>query len=229
MKRCPQCNRVYEDQVSFCENEGAALMDENFTLPSADIEEDTLVRANPIIVNLEDNEQIPNQIPQTAPPAENVVLVPANNVQTSRNYLLFLVVGLLIGGSLVIATLLFSKKYSQNEKVAVNAVSNKKNAETVNVNIPIENENTLPIASEKHSQANTAIDESGLNGRVITLNAYVRTAPDANAGEIEVLPENDRIKIIRRENDKSPWYEVECEHGTVGWMHGNTIEFTDSY
>jgi hypothetical protein len=37
---------------------------------------------------------------------------------------------------------------------------------------------------------------------------------------------NDRIDIIRRENENSPWYQIECEHGTGGWMHGDTIEFT---
>lgn len=228
MKRCPQCNSVYEDEISFCAKDGATLVDENFVLPSAEIEEDTIIRTNPIVINLEENEQIPHHI-QVEPPAENVIVVPANNDSSNKKYVLFLLIGLLIGGFLVLAALMFSRGFFKNDKAAVSVAENKEISETENLNTAVDNENTIPIASDKHSETNTAIDESALNGRVITLNAHVRYAPDANAEEIEVLPENDRIKIIRRENPKSPWYKVECEHGTNGWMHGNTIEFTDSY
>ncbi len=51
-------------------------------------------------------------------------------------------------------------------------------------------------------------------------------ATDGTPDEIDVLPVDDRITIERRENEKSPWYYVTCEHGASGWMHGNTIEFT---
>ena len=64
------------------------------------------------------------------------------------------------------------------------------------------------------------------NGRVIMLNAYVRSAPSKSANKVDILPMDDRINIERRENANSPWYYVTCEHGTSGWMHGDTIEFT---
>ena len=227
MKRCPQCSSVFEDNVSFCANDGATLIDEHFVLPSEQIEEDTIIRTNPIIVNLENEERIPNQISQVEPQAENIIVVPAQNASANRNYLLFLVVGLLIGGFLVLAALMFSRGYFSNEKVAVNTAGNREN--TAIEESAVEDENVFPSAGEKHSETNASVDEDELNGRVITLNAYVRSAPNANAAEIDVLPENDRIQIIERENDKSPWYKVVCEHGTSGWMHGNTIEFTDGY
>ncbi len=227
MKRCPQCSSVFEDNVSFCANDGATLIDEHFVLPSEQIEEDTIIRTNPIVIDLEQDGQTSQQIPQVEPQAENIIVVPAQNASANRNYLLFLLVGLLIGGFLVLAALMFSRGYFSSEKVAVNTAENREN--TAIEESAVEDENNFPTAGEKHSEMNTAIDESDLNGRVITLNAYVRSAPNANAAEIDVLPENDRIKIIERENDKSPWYKVVCEHGTSGWMHGNTIEFTDGY
>jgi len=77
----------------------------------------------------------------------------------------------------------------------------------------------------KHAVRTDDADDE-FNGRVITLNAYVRSQPSRTAREIDVLPIDDRLEIEERENENSPWFEVTCEHGTKGWMHGNTIEFT---
>ena len=69
--------------------------------------------------------------------------------------------------------------------------------------------------------------DEDFNGRVIVENANVRSAPSASASQVDILPDGDRITIERRENATSPWYYVTCEHGISGWMHGNTIEFTN--
>jgi len=92
-----------------------------------------------------------------------------------------------------------------------------------------ENKSSLTeAASLKHAQP-TAADAEEFNGRVIARNAYVRASPSKSAAQIDVLPLNDRINIERREDESSPWFYVSCEHGTKGWMHGDTIEFTRAY
>jgi hypothetical protein len=230
MKKCPQCNTVYGDEIAYCLNDGTALIEETFSLPSDldSIEAETVVRHEPFVVNFGADNKIPDQninhpVP---PPIENVVIVPAKSVSNSKNYALFLVVGLLIGGGLVLATLLLSRMLNQNE----NAKSAKTNQTEKSVKtIPTaENKNVNTVVetiSDKHDKASSASD-ADFNGRVIVLKARVRSAPGADASVVDTLPLDDRLNIIERENPNSPWYEIECEHGTTGWMHGNTIEFT---
>ena len=95
--------------------------------------------------------------------------------------------------------------------------------QTVKVS-PTETPLDINEMSKKH-ETRTSADDDEFNGRVIAVNAYVRTSPSRSSDEIDVLPVDDRINIEKRENENSPWYYVTCEHGTSGWMHGNTIEF----
>jgi hypothetical protein len=243
MKKCPQCNSVYGDEVLYCLNDGTALVEESFTMPSeSDSDEpETMIRSEPIIIDLAGNE-MPQQAPPSTTypvvPAENIVFVPAANpAATTRNYALFLILGLLIGGGLVLATLLLSKNLFQSENtnaVKANAANNQANKQTVKVEKPMpsptiqnknENVSVEPVAN-KHAEPNDSFREENANGRVIATNARVRLVPDKDAPVVDTLPIDDRIEILRRENSNSPWYQVECEHGTSGWMHGDTIEFT---
>ena len=54
MKRCPQCNKVYENDVSYCLDDGSGLVTETFVLPSegSDFEAETIIRHDPIVVDL---------------------------------------------------------------------------------------------------------------------------------------------------------------------------------
>ena len=63
------------------------------------------------------------------------------------------------------------------------------------------------------------------NGRVIMLNAILRTAPTMEADELAILPAGEPLKIGKRASANSPWYQVVTAQGSKGWMHGNTIEF----
>ena len=110
---------------------------------------------------------------------------------------------------------------TQTEKVVI---SNKNSNASNNANVILTNANTVD-STALHSEKTLAADDE-FNGRVITLNAYVRSAPSKTATQIAVLPQDDRINIGTRESPNSPWYKVVCEHGTSGWMHGDTIEFT---
>ncbi len=226
MKRCPQCNSVYEDDVQYCLNDGAGLVKQTFAMPSDadEFEAETVIRHEPIIVDLSAGQTLPEPVIHRNPPVETVIV---EKPVRRKNPAIFLVLGLILGGGLVLATLLLAKSFYQNENS--NTVKINQTAET-NSNNSIKtppSETPLDIAklSQKH-EIRTSADDAEFNGRVIAQNAYVRASPSRNSDEIDVLPVDDRINIERRENENSPWYYVICEHGTSGWMHGNTIEFT---
>ena len=125
------------------------------------------------------------------------------------------------------ATLLLARSFYQNnntDKVKVTQTSDTNSNETVKI-APTETPINIIESAKKH-ETRTSADDEEFNGRVIASNAYVRASPSRNSDETDVLPVDDRINIERRENENSPWYFVTCEHGTSGWMHGNTIEFT---
>jgi len=230
MKKCPQCNTVYGDQVVYCLKDGAALIEETFSLsPTSDsIQEETVIRHEPIIVDFGASEETPRQTTYQVPPTpENIIVIPARKTSNAGKYALFLILGFLIGGGLVLATVLLSRTLYQNENT--NLVKTNQTEKSVKTIPTTENKSENKVGetvSGKHDKAASASDED-FNGRVIVTNARVRSSPSADSSAVETLPMNDRLNIIRRENPNSPWYEIECEHGTSGWMHGNTIKFTE--
>lgn len=228
MKRCPQCHSLYEDATQFCLKDGQPLVGD--APPDADFEEDTVIRHDPIIVDFNQPETVAYQV---SPPVNQPTII----VEKQRNagkYLLFLVIGLLLGGGLVLITLLIagnlnrdktSVKVDAGDNRAERIVSNQNSSVSINADTIQNNANaveTSPVHAGKTSAA-----DGDFNGRVITLNAYVRAAPSKSAVENSILPKDDRIKIGARENANSPWFRVTCEHGAAGWMHGDTIEFTE--
>ncbi len=231
MKRCPQCNSVFNDALVYCTNDGTALLDETFVLPSEnsspDDEEITVIHHEPITVDIANQtratptETINYQVPSPT----NVVPVVVKKPKNTGKYLFFLFIGLLLGGGLVLAAGLFGIYLYQNRTAPT--------SNTANRNAPVNsapNTKSTPAptpltASAKHEKRTEAPDDE-FNGRVITLNAYVRSSANRNSKETDVLPVGDRLDIEERENENSPWYRVTCEHGTSGWMHGNTIEYT---
>jgi hypothetical protein len=242
MKRCPQCSTVFENEVAYCLNDGTPLVDENFSLPSteSDFEDDTVIRREPIVVDLAGQNAAPREnINQqiSPPPIENVVVrVPAKS--DSKNAAVYLALGLLLGGVLVLGTLILARNFysggattnGNSKQISVNF--SQTNAKAKNSNSTLENRAENKNVSETptitigiHEQRTDADDEE-FNGRVIAQNAYVRSSPAKSATQIDVLPLDDRIDIDRRENESSPWFHVTCEHGGSGWMHGDTIEYT---
>lgn len=234
MKRCPQCNSVFDDSLIYCTNDGSVLTPEPFVMPSEtsttadEPEEITVIHREPIahepitidIPNPNPPPIPPEQLNYQTPPAENVIPIVIEKPRNTAKYMLFLVLGLVLGGGLVLAAILFSMFLSQRDAV-----------QTANFPTPIPTTSpaakTTPTpvtASAKHEKPIAAPDED-FNGRVITLNAYVRSSPSKSARETDVLPVDDRLKIEERAGDNSPWFRVTCEHGTSGWMHGNTIEY----
>lgn len=220
MKRCPQCNSVFSDENIYCLNDGTVLVEENFALPSEadDFEAETIIRNDPVVVDLSDRKTEP--IIQRTNPVETIVV---KQPAKPKNAVIFLILGLMLGGGLVLATLLLARTFYQtddNKTVKVNKISNK-----AEPNSPTPTPLDIDKMSQKHETRTTADDED-FNGRVIALNAFVRASPSRNSDEIDVLPIDDRINIEKREDESSPWFYVTCEHGTSGWMHGNTIEYT---
>ena len=223
MKKCPQCNTVYANETIYCLNDGTPLIAENFSLPSTAMnleeETETVIRHEPMVIdfaqNTLPNEPITYQIP---PNVENVINPSLQKSSNIGKYAIFLMLGLLIGGGLVLGAIFLSKGLFQNSNVNANRVVAAANTKQVKV--------TDANSSSKHLEANKIADENELNGRVIAVNAYLRSAAGKDSAIIDTLPMDDRLKIGDRENENSPWYQITCEHGASGWMHGNMIEFT---
>jgi hypothetical protein len=192
-----------------------------------DDEEITVIHHEPITIDIPNpnpppTEQFNYQTPP--PPAETVIPVIVEKPRNTGKYLLFLALGLILGGGLVLAAVLFGVYLYQNKPAQTENTANR-NAPTNSAQTPKITPTPTPVtASAKHEKPTDAPDDD-FNGRVITLNAYVRSQPSRNSKEIDVLPINDRLNIEEREDENSPWFRVTCEHGTSGWMHGNTIEY----
>jgi hypothetical protein len=228
MKKCPQCNSVFDDSLVFCTNDGTPLVAETFVLPSEasplDAEEEiTVVHHDPITIDIPNNRHPAptEQFAYQTPPVETVIPVVIEKRRNTGKYLLFLVLGLVLGGGLVLAAVLFAIYLSQNDPTPVTNTTSQNSVQT-----PKPTPTATPVtASAKHEKRTEKPDDE-FNGRVISKNAYVRSSPNRNAKEIDVLPIDDRLEIEEREDEDSPWFRVTCEHGTSGWMHGNTIEYT---
>ena len=228
MKRCPQCNSVFADSLVYCTNDGMPLIEETFVMPSeaspADAEEDiTVIHQEPITIDIP-NAKPPaptEQISYQTPTGETVIPIVIEKRRNTGKYLLFLALGLVLGGGLVLAAVLFMMYLSQNNQSPTANATNQNSA----LNGKEKPTATPVTASAKHEKRTDRADDE-FNGRVISRNAYVRSSPDRNSKEIDVLPIDDRLEIEERENENSPWFQVTCEHGTTGWMHGNTIEYT---
>lgn len=227
MKRCPQCNSVFDDSLDFCTEDGTPLAQETFVLPSEvspPDEEITVVRGDAITVDIPNPNPPPiptEQLNYQMPVTENVIPVVIEKRRNTAKYLLFLFLGLVLGGALVLAAVLFSMYLSQNDSPQTANTANRNSEPT-----PSRTPTATPVTANAKHEKRTDTDDDEFNGRVITLNAYVRSSPSRNANEIDVLPIDDRLEIEERAGENSPWYRVACEHGTSGWMHGNTIEYT---
>lgn len=242
MKKCPQCSTVYEEEIRYCLKDGNPLDDwsepVSETVEIEDDESETIIRNHPPAIDFSNAERERGPIvidfskPETSqeepetPPV--VTIVKEKKEKSGYGFMLF--IGLLLGGAMVVAGMFLARNFfggnnaansATEERININVQSGKK--PTTKNPTPAE---TVQTASAKH-ESRTAAPDSEFNGRVITLNAYVRSAANRNASEVDILPMNDRINIGERENPNSPWYKVICEHGVTGWMHGDTIEFTN--
>lgn len=215
MKKCQQCQTIFTDDNSFCLNDGTLLVSEQ--PPSFQPQNSSFV------VDLSPPQpEIPTQftpIPPVSAPIQTAK-------KSSVNFAAPLLVGLVLGGLLVLA-LFFLMKEKDADSAANNSNNSNSSKNETAKNSPV-SENSKK--QEKTPTINSAVSDSEeddkYNGRVITINANLRSAPTTYADTLETLPLDEKIEIGRREHANSPWYRVTCEHGTSGWMHGNTIEFT---
>lgn len=185
MKKCPRCNSVYTFETTYCLNDGATLIEENFPPPTqASLgEEETVIRSRPATFD---------SLPRTN----------SENRSNFKKYAVTLILGLIIGGILVFGAIFF-------------LVSRTKNPDAGKAN------ESVQASNDKHKEKNKTRKDSEFNGFVLSENANLRSAP--NSTVFEALPKNDRLNIIERDG---VWYRVMCEHGSAGWMHGNTIDWS---
>jgi hypothetical protein len=239
MKRCPQCNSVYEDEKIYCLEDGTSLVNEAFTLPSdfspedQSGEQETVIRNPPLVFDIS-NQNIPTQQPQTQhlpkPPVNPYApnqgnfsgQVPSKPNRGCLKYSLFLLIGLLIGGGIVLGIMSIGFVYMNN---SANENKNSNISETAQ-NTASNRSTDDKQTTGTHSEKNVNADQTKLNGRVIRNRAVLRSSPSSSAGIIDRLPKDDRIEIVQRKSSTSRWYQVECEHGSKGWIDGYSIEYT---
>ena len=236
MKRCPKCNVVFEDEKRFCGTDGSTLVGEPFTLPSDyasqefDDEQETLIRARPIDLGFSEDFSEPPPIEEDSIPlvkVEEPPQAPPPSADKPKGkflkYVAMLIVGLVVGSGLVLGVLglgyLYLSNQSQPETTSNEKPVNEKDTPTETIAPEID------VNAVDHSKRNPNADADKLNGSVIKKKVFVRLKPDRTSAKAGLVPRNDRLNIIKRENDSSPWYQIECEHGVRGWMHGNTIRF----
>ena len=157
MKVCPQCRSVFGDDFVYCSNDGSVLVEENLPLPTEadDTEAETVIRRDPIVVDF--NQPLPTQaetveMNYAAPPSQPIVVEKTSN---SKFYVLFLLVGLLLGGGLVLATLLAARFINRpaetNVSVQAKTGENKTQKTTENINTERDNE-VDKLADELHRE-----------------------------------------------------------------------------
>ena len=157
MKVCPQCRSVFGDDFVYCSNDGSVLVEENLLLPTEadDAEAETVIRRDPIVVDF--NEPLPTQaetveMNYAAPSSQPIVVEKTSN---SKFYVLFLLVGLLLGGGLVLATLLAARFINRpaetNVSVQTKTGENKNQKTPENINSERGNE-VDKLADELHQK-----------------------------------------------------------------------------
>ena len=242
MKQCPKCSEVYTDQLQFCMIDGNPLVkvdaDEQVPpAPAIDDDYDTVINPERIVID----------IPDPAPahePAYPDALPPQPEPSGRRvNVIAVLIAGTIIGGLLVlVAILAFALVFKDRPGAEVINI-NAKNANIAAARPserPMANTQTpasSPKATEK-GNANLTSDDAdsdearremlakrGFNGRVIKINAILRSEPSIDSEEVAVLPYDEPVKIGKPAAEHNPWFRVTTSDGTTGWMHGNTIEF----
>ena len=230
MKRCPQCNSVFDDSLVYCTNDGTPLLEETFVLPSEaspiDPEEETVIHHDPITIDIPNSTPpaVAENVSYQTPAGETVIPVVIEKPRNTGKYLLFLVLGLVLGGGLVLAAVLFAVYLSQrsDQPPVVNTANQNSAPNNSRAATP------TPVTASAVHEKRTDKSDTEFNGRVISKNAYVRSSPSKNAKQVDILPIDDRLEIAERASSTSPWFRVTCEHGTAGWMHGNTIKYTNT-
>ncbi len=250
MKKCPQCNNSYGDENLFCLNDGTPLTAElrptmafNHHLPET--------KDLSFVVDLAQNEETPTQVVPLLP----IINPPQPTQKTSgaKNYLIALLLGLLIGGGLVLATIFLMKDFGETKNdVAVmpntnhnqnkNLSENKKSEELKKDSTVVSNTNEInsvkPAANAditnkpaddnanklKREEAEKKKRLRNFNGRTTALNVNLRLAPTDLSESLDVLPNDEPIKVGKPANINSPWYRVVTISGKKGWIHGDWIK-----
>lgn len=231
MKRCPKCSNTFNNETRFCTYDGTPLVSEMSEIPSeysAELDDEgefeTVIRTSPVKTRIPvfPPDQAEEEFQQPSGKSRSGLKADEKPKRSILKYLVIIAAGFLLVGVFALALLGGGYLYYLRQVEIANA--EKKRAESESIKRP---DDKPAESAVDHSTENTEIDESTLNGKVIKAMVNVRSKPNRTSAKVGTIPKNDRLNIIKRESNKSPWYQIECEHGTRGWMHGNTIAFTN--
>lgn len=254
MKRCPRCNQTFDDATDFCVDDGALLepVSTGEKSPSrivVSLEEQQLSGETP---TQHTHTSIPQQAsnPQTTPNNSNLLYavigglvaviliggaylflfwprekenekarIEPSNISTNSNQANISNNGNNATGGERDHTATNSGVDPMNANVSrQSTISEKKNTKK-DGETPQSDQKAIPLAKGYNAWCKSC------NGRVIMMNAIVRSSPSVDAPGISVISFNEPIKIGRSAGGNSPWFRVTTTSGMTGWMHGNTIEF----
>lgn len=149
MKKCPNCQNTYGDENLYCLNDGSLLTEEPaptvaFNLPGS-------APANtPFVVDLSAKDETPTVIHNYEPVSRAENDLPKN---ASKNYLIFLLIGLLCGGGLVLLTVFIMNSSKTNQGVDVNNSSNANQAALART--PVSNAQTNAALPKNRANQNS--------------------------------------------------------------------------
>ncbi len=81
-----------------------------------------------------------------------------------------------------------------------------------------------PVIADAATKENKSKIESVKIATVISENASLRKTGSQNGEILDVIPEGASIEVVRQ---KGAWFYVRVDEKT-GWMHGNTIRYSDA-
>ncbi len=231
MRVCPQCGHSNEDDSTFCVVDGVQL------------DNDARIRVDLAQSELDEKTRIVER-PSTAPLASPA---PA----ASRPALIYGIIGALAASVILLATYIalnrvgvdsgntVSSETSASPLPGSNGITNSaanqsnrsperpapNNSIAGNIADPPQSAASATGPQDADREPKAPARKQGFNGRVIMLNAIIRSAPSMDAYEVGVVGFNQPIRIGKSAGGNNPWYRVTSANGTTGWMHGNTIEF----
>ncbi len=245
MKQCSQCLQRYDDDSEFCISDGSSLVS-----PGEKSQSRVVVSWDDQQLGNETPTQFVS-IPQNASNPQTS----SNNTNLLYAVIGGLVAVILIGGAYLFLASFGEKDKDKARVEASNIPSDSNPANVSNIGNSASSrdqdqaatnsagEPTNVDESGKNNKADrgnaekdretSKSDENargkllrkGYNGRVIMLNAIVRSSPSIYAPEIYVVSFDEPIKIGKSAGGNNPWFRVTATGGRSGWMHGNTIEF----
>ncbi len=139
MKKCPQFNSGFGVESVYFSDNGEVLIEENLSLTSEyeEVEADIIIHRDPIVVDFGETTSPTEGFEniQNIPPTQPIIF---EQKRVSRNYAIFLILGLLLGGVLVLATHFAAKCIYRPNKPEITVKNKNQNTEALRSHLRVD-------------------------------------------------------------------------------------------